>query len=577
MPFALLLTTGLRPLVAAGPALGGLGRLATADREVLSRARSLYLLRWFGRGLTVRDERLAVGLDEATRVGLAQRLRAVRSSPNLLVPLAGVAGTIAGFAASPFVAIALLIGIGTGIGGWRGTFFGAMSIVGYLGDLGLVALLVVAAIFVPYAGPVLAGALGLGSLVGAIAGRDLFALTGDLAGASATWHTLWAQLSGREPIRNPLVAGLVRAAGVGAVALAQVLVLFSVLVTRIGPALPALSAQLVGLIDFAAACGRALGAIVSDLVAHAGALLAPLSTGLRVFAGVEAAFGALGRWLQGIWEGVTGSTAPVPPKGTVSVSDAFDRALDETLKKHPLIATFKALAAVLGESDTLRALGYALVGLISSTVRLALPLLPRWGPLLLLSIAASKLKDMGPDPVRPEAKLVGPLPAELQRLPWIRAAWSAVQTRVRAFGAPPGAHDPFGLDDAARAMLHPRTEPVFAARLRALRTDPARLGEVAALEQGRALGSVVAQLLPAAAAPQLARLDGLLQSLEEAQLGSAGAGAHPVRDLPERTRLVPEVRRLRVRGTGDPAALHSWADDLRRSLGAEAIVAVEAA
>src|SRR5262249_8767780 len=132
--------------------------------------------------------------------------------PNLTEPLLGMSGALVGMLAAPLNSL-LLVAVADKL---VDSVFGKVLIMlAWLSGGSLVtALLVLGA-------PLLA----LGLVPGAIGGQEseLFDVLGGLALLGRPLARLWAQLSGREPVRNPLLAQIMALADRLAALLAQLL------------------------------------------------------------------------------------------------------------------------------------------------------------------------------------------------------------------------------------------------------------------------------------------------------------------------------------------------------------------
>src|SRR5215216_2080605 len=110
MPVALLLKSMAGTLRAAGAALAPWTQIVPLESTIVERARSAFLVHWFGPripvdGLSLKG--IIVNIDElGEQRQLAERsLPRTATGPNLLEPVMGIAGLVAGLALSPAGAV----------------------------------------------------------------------------------------------------------------------------------------------------------------------------------------------------------------------------------------------------------------------------------------------------------------------------------------------------------------------------------------------------------------------------------------------------------------------------------------
>lgn len=106
MPISLLLTSLSAPLASLAAAFGRWNAVLRLEAVVMDRARGTFLVEWFGARLPRSNRRLSVVIDNLEALG--ERYREARSrsmggqtGPNLLEPVAGMAGMAVGMFISP--------------------------------------------------------------------------------------------------------------------------------------------------------------------------------------------------------------------------------------------------------------------------------------------------------------------------------------------------------------------------------------------------------------------------------------------------------------------------------------------
>ena len=271
MPIALLpeLT---RLLVRVGRVLSPWSRLAFLEEQVLRRARSAFLVHWFGTSVPERDLHLHVAIRNIEALRL-RYLAVERSMPgastelNLLGPLAGMGGLIVGMAMSPtgwiLVARYAYRIFDRLVGGTTGGVFGLIyRLLGYA-----LAPVLVIGIGLPVA---LAGAFGA-VLGGGATPRAVYELLGEAAMLIDAVVRFWDVLTGpRSAVRNPLLRRILDVLDRFAGLFAQVIGVAALLVTRVARLIP-------HLVDEFRAFGGLLDAVIdalSEILSNLGAQIA---------------------------------------------------------------------------------------------------------------------------------------------------------------------------------------------------------------------------------------------------------------------------------------------------------------
>lgn len=228
-------------------------RLARIEEQLLRRARSAFLVHWFGTGIPSNNLNLLIHIDNIEE--LRERYRIVDRSRqrhdsrlNLFAPLAGMVGVVAGLVFNPTGGVLVATGVRAG--------FELFSSGGVLS----VTLQVIYRVFVDHlVAPGLFSFVGLLALfvapmllaVGISAGMGgnprlvaIYDLLGDVAMLADAFLGFWRQITGPvEQIRNPLVKAVMKLLHRIAALFIQVAGFVSLVVVRLVPILPWLVAQ----------------------------------------------------------------------------------------------------------------------------------------------------------------------------------------------------------------------------------------------------------------------------------------------------------------------------------------------
>jgi len=277
MPVALLLQKMIDALKASAGALSPWTEIVPLEATIVERARSAFLMHWFGRrlpmdGLSLRAHIVNIAALDRQFLAAQRSVPTSQGGPNLTEPLLGFAGTLAGMAMTPAGAIAgasLLL---------RFSAFGIGVLVKALVWLAVPALLGFGLIAAPGGTAVLVGgglaALGAAFALAAAIGEDrplraVFDVFGALARFMNASVILLRQLGGpRAEVRNPLLRRILDLADRFAGLMSQLLGAIAVVVTRIGPVLAPVARTLVGLGRLAGTTMTALGVVVQGLLSR---------------------------------------------------------------------------------------------------------------------------------------------------------------------------------------------------------------------------------------------------------------------------------------------------------------------
>lgn len=251
----------------AGRTLKPMSRLVLIEEQLLRRARGAFLVHWFGTGVPERQLSLHVAI--ANEAALRARYLEVQRSMdeplpglNLLGPLAGIAGLLAGIAVSPTGVVLIA------------TELSALSdlLVGMM-DSGVFT--VIWHGLVRWLTPVLGPAAGLLAAVAGLAWTVAAALGGDRTSRAAVrilgetallldaLIRFWDVLNGpRENVKNPLLRKILdlmdRVTGVGV----QVIGFAALVITRVARLLPHLMGEFRALVALAGSAWSALDDIM---------------------------------------------------------------------------------------------------------------------------------------------------------------------------------------------------------------------------------------------------------------------------------------------------------------------------
>jgi hypothetical protein len=258
MPIALLLQETVYTFRWGAFHLEPWSRLVRTEELLIDRARSAFLVRWFGKELPLNSFFVAVAI--ANIGDLRERYFAVSAAiapeatgPNLTTPLAGLVGEIAGIALSPTSAVLAIAVMLRNIPYWAHVLVGALG--------WKVALLPLEPLVVPVLGPVLLP-LGLfGGIALAIQNPVELRAVYDMLGAAARLiiaavDFLKLITGPREEIGNPLLRRVLSLLDALAGLFPYVLAFVAIVVTRIGPLIEPLVAQ-----------ATALKALIDEVVA----------------------------------------------------------------------------------------------------------------------------------------------------------------------------------------------------------------------------------------------------------------------------------------------------------------------
>lgn len=295
MPIALLLQDVSRTLHKGSVTLNPWVRLVELQDTLIGRARGAFLVRWFGERLPMQGTSLKVHLTNLAdlrrhHMEIQRQVRQDPSGMNLIEPLAGAAGGLAGTALglmlNPVSAISLLVVAGLHIEG-----FGRRLADAALGAGRGLLYLLGAPFFAPLgiAGGVQRGGeeedvvRGIPGPTGLQLVQDVYDLSGAATRMLDQLRVFMDQLAGPvSAVCNPLVRRTLEILGRVAGLFGQVVGAFAVLVDRLTPMILPLIDQVIALRDLISSVQEMISFLIEDLIGH----FERLPSRLQVFRGV---------------------------------------------------------------------------------------------------------------------------------------------------------------------------------------------------------------------------------------------------------------------------------------------------
>ncbi len=571
------------------------------EEVVIARARTAFLVKWFGTRIPMRGRHVRVGIANLAALRwqrdaiLAARVPA-NTGPNLTEPLAGLTGTLAGIALSPTGATLITFGILKAITNWSQWYLVILLGLGSL-ILAPIAFLVTGSIFglLTALGPAVAffGVLQLPRMT-----ERLYRLVGHMTVLIQAAMRFFAQLVGpRSGVRNPLVRRILEVLDQVAMLLPHVVGLVAVVMTRGGLVLRSLIPQLPLLFDLTRQVLETVAYILTDLINSIGEFVVGRNSPVRA---VQFVIGRIS-WLVGLlkdvftimfgdhadrfrnwWDGVQ---EQIQAWAGTTMLVALASLLTSPVIQTILVALGRfRLAARLYQAAARRAPSSASSGSSGSGM---------WGHLLgagraLIGYFSSSGSSPFTPPDLPDPNVIALRAGRLLQIP-LTPGTVGIGTGVRGLGRLLGlVDDPFALSqrtrDALQRARYPRS--VFARERRRLRDAQGRSAE----EQLRALRQqelpyrnrlyqIIYRIFPPSGGPWVASLDDVFRGLDryiyQDQIGHE-ALEYPVRALLETRRLRPVVHTLRVRAAGsDQSTVEAWSGRLQTAFQAQTYLAPE--
>ncbi|WP_432949902.1 hypothetical protein ACQPXM_17685 [Kribbella sp. CA-253562] len=547
MPLALLLQRMTAALTATARTLTPWIDIAAREATVVERARSAFLMHWFGRrlpmnGLALRAHIANLGELNARYLAAQRSVPASQGGPNLTEPVLGFAGMLGGMLLSPagmIAGVSLL---------WRFSTFSigvllaglAWVVAPFLLGYGLIAAPVGTSILVGggllAAGAVFALAAALGDRREL---RGVFDLFGSLARLMNASVLLLDQFAGpRAEVRNPLLAKVLVLGDQLAALFAQLLGAVAMLVVKVGPLLEPVATLLMGMARLTATVVATVAEVADGLRRRVAELLAGESS---VGAVLDRSAGVVRDQLSRVTRGVGAQLdvliAALTAVGTTlgaKGNEFLDTAGDFVVRlflDHPIGRVFAALARELNLVKTVFATPVPPRTGGAGTSGITLPTLPE-----LPAVRPFPALPTAPDTKVPKRRLGAAVPT---------LDWSTIERVAAELGSVSLDAPPVELGPAARAAVAgtARRPSIFAPERDELLTGLLRPVALWDLDPGRlarfrdAFGLIVGRVLP----PELrgTALPGLVDP-----------EALPVLDLPTTDDLRPVVRTLRLRMPG---------------------------
>jgi len=240
----------------AGNALAPWLQIVPLESTIVDRARSAFLVHWFGPripvdGLSLKGIIVNIGELSAQRQLAERSLPQTATGPNLFEPVAGIAGLAAGILITPMGAIVGAVTMIQIMGLSVKTFFIALlwvaAAIGFL--IGMIAAPAGTAVLV---GGAIAGLVGGAALIVALSDRNdvraVYNLFAALAGMmNATVIFLREIMGGAAQAKNPLMRQFLGLFQPLAAMMAQLIGAVAIFVRRIGPVLPSVALMLISL------------------------------------------------------------------------------------------------------------------------------------------------------------------------------------------------------------------------------------------------------------------------------------------------------------------------------------------
>jgi hypothetical protein len=272
MPIALLLGDTFKPLMKGLARLNPWVRMVALEETLIDRARSAFLVHWFGHELPLDGRRLRihiVNLDHLRRRYLAvKKAHDKKREENLAEPLGGIAGSLVGLWLSPTGILSFLVvklrkipGQAKDIVKGIGTLLldhGRAAAYGPIGSA-------VAMILLPIGGAALALLLGDGGT--AAMARSLETAARFCRAVSEFAGQL---LGPREEIKNPLLYQVLRLGDLMAALMPHVIGFAAFLIVRVGPVLGPLAEQIGAIVSLAGAVFDLIGAAIGQITGSVG-------------------------------------------------------------------------------------------------------------------------------------------------------------------------------------------------------------------------------------------------------------------------------------------------------------------
>jgi hypothetical protein len=325
------------------------GQLAIIDEKLVERARSAFLVNWFGSGLPYVHLGLVMHIDNIDALrqryqAVAAQVRKDEAGPNFTEPLAGVAGAAAGTLVSPAGMLSLLIVQ------FRRTSTILAILIGMLWGpvIGLLAF------WMSFLGAAVGTIAFPAAFAGAIYAGQVYDLLGALAVFSGPLVELIKQLTGpRDKVKNPLLRHILEVADRLAAVFALAIGFIAVVVVRIAPALAPLATQIGPLVAMAGQVRDTTLLIFDDVVSQLTALFiaekSPFQSMIRVFEHLGTLASKPIHRLRALFSAIGDVFTKLKTElaaGFSSWKTAWKVDLKAMFKAHPLIRLFDAIKMI---------------------------------------------------------------------------------------------------------------------------------------------------------------------------------------------------------------------------------------
>ncbi len=582
MPIALLLQESADRMEKALKRIEGWNQLVLMEALLVGRARGAFLTNWFGVHLPLHGRYPQIWIENIDVLrrhrDSLKRTDEVGGGPNLLEPLAGLTGLLAGQAVSPVYSTLLAAYVMKNHPRWQTILLGGLNIA--TGGL-------LATALTPILGAGAVVAFPLAAMLDI--GAPIYRLLGALATVAAPFERFWSILSGpRDPshIRNPILFEMLRLADRLAYLLPQLMGLFAALVRDLRFRLLLLAPQIPHLALFVLDSVDTLSFIFDDLSSKLDSLTGGKRSPLSLLKGALGAVSGLVKLLTKQLPPIVNAPLDFIKEGFKRIGEGFgefaaaaEQEVD-ALKNAPLWEQLKQAKErfewagnVFSKSPKKKSTGFVDVHLFDPMVDRFIDQLPSFTlkepfpDLPTLADSAVITKALGGEPP-PFAKIGSEV--------FWRSLWRRLPFGLGAAIDPKVAENPFALDEEGTKGLEAARHPasIFGAEWGRLRkelgerpSEALRRYRVHELSLRQHLEDIVNNMLPAGAAPYFGVLEQTFRSLDKNL------------DLPDLA--VPETGALNVRtgslrvvveGGQDRSATQVWMEKLKAALVAERYV-----
>ncbi len=594
MPIFLLLAETTWTWQFAAKQLDGWVHMVDVEEKLIGRARSAFLVHWFGTHLPLKGLGVRVYIENLQELSdrylaAAQSAKGEVTGLNLTEPLAGIAGQVAGAYISP---VGILLGIEASArksATWLQVLLGV--------------LVSVTGLIFAWSGEITGVVLGVGVPVGLLAGLGLGAVQEETTGAVIEIMGTLAQLLNAlrkfldlllgpaDKIKNPLLRGMVRLFQGIAALVPQLLGFVAIMVTRIGPLLLPFIREFQALIALKDPVIKALKFMLDNLGDQLDKL-SPVDVLLRVIdvvtdsvekaldyfwtAFLDFLLNAKTIFLQ-LYKDLKGASGDEAKKtvgwGLLGLFDIVKGWLHDAVHQHPLVLGFEAWSLISAATEkvsfgTVRITAHFAWKSFPKTVRE-----PSGGP--------STFPDFPKIDVQTPGEFLDkykkPAPAEFD---FDTVLKKAQEEKQKAW---PKGPEPLSAEAERQLNRFRYPESAFGLERKSLIESLGRTPEAMLHEQQKLrdlISAVVGRVLPPELRGYMDDLVKGLKKLDDTVLGrkekakKAGDADYPVRHIKDNGELRPIIRRLVVRSTGgDKLEIGDFEERVRKALLAQTYLA----